>query len=138
MSEVKRITIPIPESLKDKLELIAKGQKRSMSANLEHALEVYAALFNSDGKMLVPIDSILMGDLASLCNVTKTVNVQNKNEQVDDKSGQDDNEPKSNNETQKNDEYVQIKNEQSTSSSKEESKLGKEKTNANKGKFGKK
>ena len=68
MAEVKRITIPVDSELKDRLELIAKNQKRSLSANLEHALEVYAALFDEQGKMLVPIDSILMGDLSSLRN----------------------------------------------------------------------
>lgn len=72
MGEVKRITIPVDKDFKARLELIAKGQRRSLSANLEHALEVYAALFDKDGKMLVPIDSILMGDLSSLSNI-KTV-----------------------------------------------------------------
>lgn len=69
MGEVKRITIPVDEDFKARLELIAKGQRRSLSANLEHALEVYAALFDKDGKMLVPIDAILMGDLSSLGNI---------------------------------------------------------------------
>ena len=78
MSEIKRITIPVQAELKEKLELIAKNQKRSMSANLEHALEVYAALFDDHGKMLVPLDSILMGDLSSLGNVTKTVQIKNE------------------------------------------------------------
>lgn len=132
MSEIKRITIPVNSELKDRLELIAKGQRRSLSANLEHALEVYAALFDEQGKMLVPIDSILMGDLSCLRNVTSTVQI--KNEQINDQSDEckvvaEVNEPKV---------LVQAETKTAEQKAEEESVLGTSKTKANKGKFGKK
>lgn len=90
MAEVKRITIPVDSELKDRLELIAKNQRRSLSANLEHALEVYSCLFDEHGKMLVPIDSILMGDLSSLRNINTVPYVpikENMDKQVDKTEG---------------------------------------------------
>ena len=66
MSETKRVTIPIDGALKEKLEKIAVHTKRSYTANLAYALEVFAALFDDEGRMKCSIDSILLGQLPNV------------------------------------------------------------------------
>lgn len=57
-----RVTISIDDDVKQKLATISNKQKRSLTATLEYALDVYTALHHADGNMRCSIDSILLFD----------------------------------------------------------------------------